>query len=197
MMTATLTAAEIAEARELIAKATKGPWETFDPEDYHGRIQVSGQTARDGGKTSTPIISDGCFAPDAAFIAASRTLVPRLLDALEEANRERVNLLRELNGEAHLTVESVDRAEKAESSLASSDAARVRAEGKLDRSVTIHVRAAVESMRRDLDDARKTACMALVRDAQGRSHVDDARLECQRRWPSAADSLFPPDEEVK
>jgi len=195
-MTATLTAAEIAEARELIAKATKGPWETFDPEDYHGRIQVFGQTTRDGGKTSTPIISDGCFAPDAAFIAASRTLVPRLLDALEEANRERVNLLRELNGEAHLTVESVDRAEKAESSLAASDAARVRAEGKLARSITIHVRAAVESMRRDLDDARKTACMALVRDAQGRSHVDDARLECQRRWPSAADSLFP-DGEVK
>ena len=95
-----------------------------------------------------------------------------------------------------LQCEGCKRLSAAESSLAASDAARVRAEGKLDRSVTIHVRAAVESMRRDLDDARKTACMALVRDAQGRSHVDDARLECQRRWPSAADSLFP-DGEVK
>ena len=182
-MTEKLTAAEIAEARELIAGLEDGPWFTC------GDLTVYGPNNQDIAKCAGP--------GTAAFIAASRTGWPAALDALEEAGRALANLLRELNGEAHLTVEAVDRAEKAESSLASSDAARVRAEGKLDRSVTIHVRAAVESMRRDLDDARKTACMALVRDAQGRSHVDDARLECQRRWPSAADSLFPPDEEVK
>ena len=171
-MTATLTAAEIAEARELIAKATKGPWETFDPEDYHGRIQVFGQTTRDGGKTSTPIISDGCFAPDAAFIAAARTGWPAALDALEEAGRALANLLRELNGEAHLTVEAVDRAEKAESSLAASDAARVRAEG-------------------ERDEARRMYCVTNVDNQH-----PTGREVCLREWPSAADSLFP-DGEVK
>jgi len=181
-MTATLTAAEIAEARELIAKATKGPWETFDPEDYHGRIQVFGQTTRDGGKTSTPIISDGCFAPDAAFIAAARTGWPAALDALEEAGRalDRANercpatvdwrgMRIELETECRRLS---DRTLKAESSLAASDAARVRAEG-------------------ERDEARRMYCVTNVDNQH-----PTGREVCLREWPSAADSLFP-DGEVK
>ena len=164
-MTEKLTAAEIAEARELIAGLEDGPWFTC------GDLTVYGPNNQDIAKCAGP--------GTAAFIAASRTGWPAALDALEEAGRALANLLRELNGEAHLTVEAVDRAEKAESSLAASDAARVRAEGERD-----------EARRMYCTHASEAACVL------GLSHPTP-RCIAEVNWPAAADSLFPPDEEVK
>jgi hypothetical protein len=76
-----MTPKEIAEARELIAKATKGPWNKEGP--YGGEYWVDSNEGR-----ICDVVYDGdadCYdVHDAAFIAAARTGWPAALDALEE-----------------------------------------------------------------------------------------------------------------
>lgn len=69
----------IAEAREIDRMATPGPWRRHDTDSY-AEIH-NGDT---WGKDLSPIALVGC-ADDANFIARSRTLLPALCDALEQA----------------------------------------------------------------------------------------------------------------
>ena len=63
----------IQQAREIAAKATQGPWEAGLYQSVSAAYYKICNSATDG---------------DAAFIAASRTLVPQLCDALEAAEKE-------------------------------------------------------------------------------------------------------------
>lgn len=74
----------IQQARELCEKATPGPWEYRD-NGFDGVIYGADDTRIVGGEPCEGRIEPG---PDAQFIAASRTLVPQLCDALEAAQKE-------------------------------------------------------------------------------------------------------------
>lgn len=71
-----LTEARRAELRKLCDEATPGPW--MHDEEFYPAEGMLFQWDGDG--------------PDAAFIAASRTAIPELLDALDAAERERDTL---------------------------------------------------------------------------------------------------------
>jgi len=99
---------ERAKARKLCEAATPGPWE--DHSDTIGeQIDADKDFASNAILIAKPDESDwqrrlivgtfwhngpqlACRAGDAAFIAAARTLVPKLLDALDEAE-ERIAVL--------------------------------------------------------------------------------------------------------
>lgn len=73
----------IAQARSLCEKATPGPWRTRETADYSEIFDE-----HSWGKALSPLALVGSNTDDAAFIAASRTLVPALADALENKQRE-------------------------------------------------------------------------------------------------------------
>lgn len=111
----------IIEARELCEKATPGPWEYRD-NGFDGVIYGADDTRIVGGEPCEGRIEPG---PDAQFIAASRTLVPQLCDALEAAEKENEglkNILRfnmvQIHGERMTVLDALSsltaRAEKAE-----------------------------------------------------------------------------------
>ena len=77
-----MTPEERAEARRLVDAATPGPW-------YTGPIGVDGPNGSMVADCDTQSETRVTLAADIAFIAASRTLIPQLLDALEAAERER------------------------------------------------------------------------------------------------------------
>lgn len=71
--------------RELEAKATPGPWESMDGPNVGIIKDATGRAVA----MTIWMLRDfpGIAVPDAAFIAAARTAVPALLDALEESDR--------------------------------------------------------------------------------------------------------------
>lgn len=87
-----LPADRIAEAREIIARATDGPW-TVDrgedwSEDYPRNITIRCPCSPPGSSRQVAKMSGGGMPymdPDAEFIAAARTGWPEALDALESA----------------------------------------------------------------------------------------------------------------
>jgi hypothetical protein len=102
----------ITEARELCEKATPGPWEATFGMDCRAFIKTPNE--------------DSDFKlynhADAAFIARSRTLIPELCDALEKAEAENKQLIREVS---ELACESVER-EKALARLEAEVGARLK-----------------------------------------------------------------------
>lgn len=101
-----MTDADLAAARALAEGATPGPWVVTSPhKETSGdeRITIDG-SSRGGGLYVVLAVKPGnwnadgvlCYReserPDLAFIAAARTLVPRLCDAVEQARRERDEL---------------------------------------------------------------------------------------------------------
>lgn len=81
-MTAPLTDADLVAARALAEKATPGEWRTLTDGDGNTAIVQTNHLTRD--VWQIPRTDE-----DLDFIAAARTLVPRLCDAVEEARRER------------------------------------------------------------------------------------------------------------
>lgn len=73
----------IQQARALCEGATPGPWRYKETADY-SEIYDN----HSWGKALSPLAMVGSNLDDAAFIAASRTLVPQLCDALEAAEKE-------------------------------------------------------------------------------------------------------------
>lgn len=90
-----LTAEERAEARRLADAATPGPWRADVstpglPHELHYDVTAHDHLTPKGSGMRVSILSYSHMPQrDHAFIAASRTLVPKLLDALEAAERER------------------------------------------------------------------------------------------------------------
>ena len=78
-MTAPITPDERAEWRALADAATPWPWDYYRPHHASGYHEITR-----GQETLACQVSGG----DAAFIAAARTAVPRLLDALDAAEAE-------------------------------------------------------------------------------------------------------------
>jgi hypothetical protein len=76
----TISSDERARLRGLVAGATGGPWFVDDEEVVTGPLTEFGHRGLVARCTES-------MGADAAFIAASRTAVPALLDALEEAER--------------------------------------------------------------------------------------------------------------
>ena len=95
-----MTQDEITAGLEIAEKATSGPWYAFKPyarphrhgsalstlpkshpNEYTGRLMDAGEFA-----ASCATIDDN----DAAFIAASRTLLPKALEALQQIGRAHV-----------------------------------------------------------------------------------------------------------
>jgi hypothetical protein len=89
-----LSPADLAALRALCEKATKPPW-------MEGTAGQTGVVHYDGDDV-THVAT--CHPDNAAFIAASRTALPRLLDELESARRER-DEARELLGK---TLDALD-----------------------------------------------------------------------------------------
>jgi len=100
-ITTTIPAASlVATARELASKATPGPWVAFR-HDIGSLGEVVGVSV-EGDVPDAEIVRSPyfvevdpdplCVLTNAAFIAASRTLVPLLCDALEAAEKERDTL---------------------------------------------------------------------------------------------------------
>ena len=103
-----MTPEEIAALRALAEAATPGPWywrNTGDAYLFGTRSKVVMAFRRMGMNSAQPVFRDHTTnllidagkaninaLPDAAFIAAARTAVPALLDALEVAERENVEL---------------------------------------------------------------------------------------------------------
>lgn len=82
----------IQQARDLCEKTTPGPWSIDFNEPFSE--DINGIFADKQDKYVFYIETDDCDAildNDAAFIAASRTLVPQLCDALEAAQKELVD----------------------------------------------------------------------------------------------------------
>jgi hypothetical protein len=107
-------------ARGLCEKATPGPWKSKETADY-SEIYDN----HSWGKALNPLAMVGSNLEDAAFIAASRTIVPQLCDSLEAAqkeNEELKNILRfnmvQIHGERMTVLDALSsltaRAEKAE-----------------------------------------------------------------------------------
>lgn len=86
-----MTPDEIQKDKAICEAATGGPWEVDDSEDseegVHPCPRVFGKRYRrdlkDGGGTALPIIVDGAWAPDAIFIASSRTRWPLYIAEVE------------------------------------------------------------------------------------------------------------------
>lgn len=76
----------IQQARELCEKATPGPWKSEETADYS---EIYGKHS--WGKALNPLAMVGSNLEDAAFIAASRAIVPQLCDALEAAEKELID----------------------------------------------------------------------------------------------------------
>lgn len=82
-----LTDDEIKAARELEQAATPGPWETADRHRTVGIFVWRRGEDQPGGTPGSGYVRvarNVASAPDAAFIAAARTLVPRLLAEVTE-----------------------------------------------------------------------------------------------------------------
>ena len=82
----------IALAKELNAKATPGPWTKEKPTHHYGMRKVLGPAVDITGFTIATNVDSKRAAQiedDAAFIAASRTLVPALVAEIERLLRER------------------------------------------------------------------------------------------------------------
>jgi hypothetical protein len=90
--TAALTQEERAEIRALCDGATPGPW-AWSGNDIdggeHGLESVIEMEVSCGVYCLGGSVSMRASGADRAFIAAARTALPRLLDALEAAERER------------------------------------------------------------------------------------------------------------
>lgn len=83
----------IKQARELCEKATPGPW-WWSLSNL--KVVIWGGAKDGNAATGKQIVVDGdedfdCFPENAEFIAASRTLVPQLCDALEAAEKELID----------------------------------------------------------------------------------------------------------
>ncbi len=83
--------AELAKVREMVGKATPGPWSRTkpgsDPEGWPNGVAVA-FVARGQGVYANP--PGGSYpASDQDFIAASRSLVPRLLDVIDLLREQR------------------------------------------------------------------------------------------------------------
>ena len=92
-----MTKEEIQSAKSLCEKATEGPWKYgFGDGDESGLWSTTVfDTVREPTHEKEPrMIFYGTIdaASDSAFIAAARTLLPKALDALEEAHREIADL---------------------------------------------------------------------------------------------------------
>ncbi|MGE0206144.1 MAG: hypothetical protein AB7E70_19525 [Hyphomicrobiaceae bacterium] len=92
-----MTDAELEEAKRLCDAAIDGPWETravTQLDDAPPGLVVCGSDSDECGEQiadayDNTMWSDARSTANAAFIAASRQLVPRLITALESARRER------------------------------------------------------------------------------------------------------------
>jgi len=147
-----MTSDEILKARELIAKDAAAEIRPPPP------VNPLESTA------SEMEAYNAWWERDQNFADGARPILPRLLDALEEANNA-------LERPAYMPICAVEvaleRAEKAESSLAASDAALV--------------------------EARQMYCKTKA----GRLPSLSARQVAAETWPADADRLFPADGEVK
>jgi hypothetical protein len=74
----------VAEARELDRMATPGPWKVDKQGRYCDHDECYVELADDS-MTINNFIVEGCRYENAEFIAQSRTLIPALCDALEQA----------------------------------------------------------------------------------------------------------------
>ena len=115
---------EIADAKSLCEKATEGPWKYgFGDGDESGLWSTTVfDTVREPTHEKEPrMIFYGTIdaASDSAFIAATRTLLPQALDALEEAHREIASRLLDA---ADLFRKADDRIESLETELAAANA---------------------------------------------------------------------------
>ena len=79
-----MTPAERARLAALAAAATPGPWRADDQDHRTEVVSVNGAVVAD--------LRDHTQGDDAALIAASRTAVPELLAALDDAEAERDRL---------------------------------------------------------------------------------------------------------
>ena len=83
--------AKLAEWKALAEKATAGPWQHWEADDGHPMVIVEDGTREDGSEpiqmTIERVTADGSTFPgrieDAAFIAASRAMVPALIEEVE------------------------------------------------------------------------------------------------------------------
>jgi len=160
-----MTSDEILKARELCERATPGPWAGLRFV-FTTRTTTDATIAENAATGHGP--SDRQGLRDAAFIAASRTLVPRLLDAIDEANRALEESLcpacRELHDKALAAAN--DRAEKTERDLATA--------------------------LKERDEVRKTArCLAMLVDEQGNEPMAaiDLAKETIRAQDDVMDSM--------
>lgn len=126
-----MTDEEIAKARALCEAATPGPWTAeYGTSDRAPTINGPARPGVAGFPVPVRVASN----QDAAFIAAARTLVPVLLDALESMRLHAANLTTDLHkAQGHARMwsrhndEARERADKAERDLAATKAALVEA----------------------------------------------------------------------
>jgi len=87
------------QMRELVDKATPGEWSThrFDSESGHIHISVEDAKMQQVAFCHEDI-HPKTYKADAKFIAASRTMVPELLDKVEELKQHVATLLKEREG---------------------------------------------------------------------------------------------------
>jgi hypothetical protein len=77
-----MTNAEIEQARRLCAAAGPGPWKLSEEMGF-GEYEVEGVTTLGDGRRGVHIPCRAYGLADATFIAASRTLLPAVLDEIE------------------------------------------------------------------------------------------------------------------
>jgi len=80
----------IQKARNLCSEATDAPWELYDTPDYTEIHVLGGKEAG----FSPVALADEKY--NAAFIAASRTLIPQFCDAFEKSQNDIATLRNEL-----------------------------------------------------------------------------------------------------
>lgn len=108
-----MTPAERAEARRLAGAATGGIWEVHGTDD-------DCEITADIDDLCPDAIAHGLYHHDAAFIAASRALVPQLLDEMDRVSDEYQQWITELEGPTPR--ELLERLTTAESQLAAASA---------------------------------------------------------------------------
>ena len=80
----------IQQARNLCSEATDPPWELYDTPNY---TEIHVQGGKEAGFSPVALADEK---HNAAFIAASRTLVLQLCDALEKSQKDMATLRNEL-----------------------------------------------------------------------------------------------------